>query len=118
LRNQEIYEIITELLKQNENPEIIKSRLQEIHPYDFAEVFPDLTQEERKIIYSLFSSDELAILFSYLDEEDSAFYLGELKAEKSAAILENMDADDATDILQELKSDEQKEYQYADKAYI
>ena len=79
------------------------------HPYDVAEVFKELNEEERKRIFNVLDPKEAADIMEYLDSEDSAAYLEDMSLEQSSNIISEMELDDAVDVLNELDEDVKKE---------
>ncbi|MCI6716459.1 MAG: magnesium transporter [Mollicutes bacterium] len=75
------------------------------HPYDVADAFKRLDEEDRKKIYKALSSTELADIFEYLDEEDAVKYLEEMNLTEGAKILNQMESDDAADVINEMSEE-------------
>ncbi len=98
--NPEYVEEIIALL----NEEISVEELQEIicnyHESDIADAFEQLTEEQRKKIYSCLGDEQLSEIFAYL--EDVEDYVAELDIKRAADILSEMDSDDAVDVLEEI----------------
>jgi magnesium transporter len=87
----------------------LKVYIEEVHAHDLAELFFDLTSEERQKVYLYISNEKLADLVSYMDIEEAAIILQEFDLEKQKEIVEMMEPDDAADIILELEEDEQEE---------
>lgn len=98
---------ILDILRSKALPEDIREQIQEYHDNDIAAAFEELTPEERKHFYRLFSDEEISEIFAYVDNIEE--YIGEIDSEKAADIIEKMDADDAIDILEELEEDKREE---------
>jgi magnesium transporter len=73
-----------------------------LHPADGAEVFEELTSEQKREVIDELEPDDAADMLSYLDVEDAAEMVADLPAEQLAHILDEMEPDDAADILAEL----------------
>jgi len=94
---------------ENESKQIIKEYLKDVHAHDLAELFNELSDEEKEKVYSLLTDEKLAELVSYMETEDAAEVLLDFDIDKQKQIVEMMEPDDAVDIIQELESDEQEE---------
>src|SRR3989339_417508 len=94
---------------QGQDIKILKEFLDDIHAHDLADMFLELTQEEKDKVYQLLSSEKLAELVSYLEVEEAAEVLSDFDVEKQVELVEMMEPDDAADIILELDEDEQEE---------
>ena len=90
---------ITAIIRGNDSPKTMMSRLEDYHANDIAEVMTELTQPERKKLYRVCSLDMLAEIFEYLDEDVAGEYLNETDIKKAAAVISKLDTDTAVDIL-------------------
>lgn len=81
--------------------------LNNVHPYDIANIFPLFDEKDRLKIYKVFNDEKLAEIFSYFD--DASQYLEELDKSKAASIITNMEPDDATDVISDLDPSFSKE---------
>lgn len=100
--------MLKQLIEQ-QDIHILKAFLEDIHAHDLAELFIDLTQEEKDYVYAHLSSEKLAELVSYLEAEEAADVLSDFDLQKQVQLVEMMEPDDAADIILELKKDEQEE---------
>ncbi|HOI85839.1 MAG TPA: magnesium transporter [Acholeplasmataceae bacterium] len=100
--------MLKQLIEQKDT-QVLKAFLEDIHAHDLAELFTDLTQEEKETVYSYLSSEKLAELVSYLEAEEAADILTEFDLDKQVELVEMMEPDDAADIILELEKDEQEE---------
>jgi magnesium transporter len=82
--------------------------LEEIHGYDLAQSFVELSDEEKTRLYEIASDDTLAEIVSYLDPEVGALVLQDFDLNKQKELIESMEPDDAVDIIQEMDKDEQQ----------
>lgn len=69
------------------------------HPYDLAQIFVTLSDEQRLLIYNSLSPKELAPIIVHVDVEDVVSYFEEMNSIYVSQLLEEMDSDDAVDIL-------------------
>ncbi len=62
---------MTKMLKDilNENKKQIQLYLDDIHGYDLAQSFLELTDDEKEKLYTVITNEKLAELVSYLDAE-------------------------------------------------
>ena len=98
---------ILDTLRSSETPSVIKKKIQDYHDNDIASALEEMSQEERRRFYQIFSDDEISDIFAYLDNVED--FIEELDAEKAADIIEKMDADDAIDVLEELEEEKREE---------
>jgi magnesium transporter len=89
--------------------EELKVFLSDIHAHDLAELFVDLSDEDKEKVYAILDVEKLAELVSYIDTEDAAEILSEFEIEEQKELVELMEPDDAADIIMELDEDEQEE---------
>ena len=94
---------------QKEDIKILKEFLDDVHAHDLAELFTELTQEEKDKVYEYLSSEKLAELVSYLEADDAAEVLTDFNIEKQVELVEMMEPDDAADIILELGRSDQEE---------
>ena len=87
----------------------LKEFLDDIHAHDLAELFSDLDQDEKDIVYQYLSSEKLAELVSYLEVEEAAEVLADFDVEKQVELVEMMEPDDAADIILELEKEDKDE---------
>lgn len=90
---------IAAIIRGNDSPKTMMSRLEDYHANDIAEVMTELTLPERKKFYRVCSLDMLADIFEYLDEEAAGAYLDETDIRKAAAVISRLDTDTAVNIL-------------------
>ncbi|MGY3725240.1 magnesium transporter [Granulicatella balaenopterae] len=82
------------------------------HTYDQAQLYLELTPEERQVVYHFLSPMDMATVFELIEEdvEDVEKYLLEMNERYAAKMFAAMYADNAVDVLQEIKEDEAKKY--------
>lgn len=103
----ELLELIKASIQQDDYREKLNEIFEDYHPYDIANIFKELTDQERQAFYESLNEDKLADIFEYMDEEDAALYLKEMSYAKGANVLNEMEADDAADVLNEFDDDEE-----------
>lgn len=96
------------LIKNTNNLKELRKIILEMHPADFANIFPNLKKHKRSQIYKALLDEELAMLFSYLDNPSK--YFEELDANKVVSILNNLEIDDLANIFNSLDENEIKLY--------
>ena len=85
----------------------LKFKLSDYHESDIADIFHELSQEERRKLYDALDTEILSDIFSYLD--DVEIYVSELNNARAADIIEEMDADDAVEVLQQLPEEQMED---------
>ena len=108
-------EEILELIRNTPLEELnnLKEKLNDYHPFDIAQAFSELDDEDKNKLYQIYSSEELAEILAYLDTEESSDALEDLNPEKAAEVLKEMELDDASQIIEEMddkKLDEVSNY--------
>ncbi len=92
------------LIRDESSSLALKEKLFDYHDYDIAEVFPELSEEERQKLYSALDASALSEIFAYL--EDVELYLSEVEGLKVVDIIDEMDADDAAEVLDQLPEEQ------------
>ena len=100
MENKDYTVEILEIIRSNISPGIMRSRLEDYHANDLAEVFPQLKVSERRKICRILDLDMLSDIFEHIDEQEAAEYLDEMDIKKAAAILSAMETDAVVDVLQ------------------
>ncbi|MGM9899844.1 MAG: magnesium transporter [Bacilli bacterium] len=101
--NQFDIEKIVEKIRTEKDQCNLRSLLYDYHPYDVAQIFSELNEEERQLFYRTFKPEEIADVFEYIDEEKVVTYLEEMNLTIGAKILNEMETDDAADVLNEME---------------
>ena len=91
MENKDYTVEILEIIRSNTSPGIMRSRLEDYHANDLAEVFPQLKITERRKICRILDLDMLSDIFEHIDEQAAAEYLDEMDIKKAAAILSAME---------------------------
>ena len=99
MENKDYTVEILEIIRSNTSPGIMRSRLEDYHANDLAEVFPQLKISERRKICRILDLDMLSDIFEHIDEQAAAEYLDEMDVRKAAAILSRMETDAVVDVL-------------------
>lgn len=90
---------ILEIIRSNNAPKILMSKLEDYHGNDIAGVFSVLTAQERKKMFRICRSDMLAEIFEYFEEDEAAEYLNEMDIRKAASVVSEMETDTASNVL-------------------
>ncbi len=80
----------------------VKSRLQDIHPADIAEIMEYLNEKEQVVLYRLLLKNTAIEVFEQLDFEQQEHLLSHFTDDKVAEILNQMSPDDRTELFDEL----------------
>lgn len=88
---------VTEVLRSELTPALIRRELQSYHENDIAAALDILTRQERSRLYRLLDADRLAEVLSF--SECSGDYLEELPMPRRAEILSHMEAAEAMEYL-------------------
>jgi magnesium transporter len=89
-------------LIQEKNFLALKEILNEIHPTDLAEGYPQLTNEEKIIVFRLLNFNRAIALFEDLDVSDQTLLIENLETNPLEQLLENMPADEKTKLIKNL----------------
>ena len=69
MENKDYTVEILEIIRSNTSPGIMRSRLEDYHANDLAEVFPQLKISERRKICRILDLDMLSDIFEHIDEQ-------------------------------------------------
>lgn len=92
-------EEIISIIRGNESPKSMLTKLEDYHASDIAAVIEKLTETERKKLFRICEYPVLAETFSHLEEETAAEYLMEIDSKKAANIVSELETDNAVVIL-------------------
>ncbi|MFA9556638.1 magnesium transporter [Evansella sp. AB-rgal1] len=84
--------------------------MDELHPYDLAELYRDLPEKHHFKFLSYLYSKQIADLMMELDQELQMQVLQKLGIEKSSKVMDIMDNDDLADMLSEISEEKLEEY--------
>ncbi|MCK5762001.1 MAG: magnesium transporter [Candidatus Izimaplasma sp.] len=103
---------ISELLKifSLEDEKLMKEEILAYHPYEVSETLLELSYEDRKKVYKIFSAVEISEILSFLDTEEILALFNEMTPRYIVNIIQNFDIDDAVDIIQSFPNKEQAGY--------
>lgn len=93
---------IIAIIRGNDSPKVMQSRLEDYHENDISEALPQLTAQERSKLYRILDVSMLSGILEHSNEEEVAAYLGEMNLKKSVAIISEMEPDTAVGILREI----------------
>lgn len=83
----------------------LRDRMLELPPVEVAELFNDLSDEERVLIFRILPRDHAAEIFSELDVDIQKRVLSGLGDRQTARLLDEMAADDRTALLEEIPAE-------------
>ncbi|SDZ12930.1 magnesium transporter [Evansella caseinilytica] len=84
--------------------------LEELHPYDFAELYRALPEKHHYKFLTFLTSKQIADLMMELEPEMQMEVLQKLGIEKSSKVMDIMDNDDLADLLSEISEERLEEY--------
>lgn len=82
----------------------------EMHPYDQSELFEELLEDERHLVYSYLSPEEMADVIEHINEDRVGEFITEMNPTYAAEVLAEVATDDAVDILNDLDKDKVASY--------
>ncbi len=88
----------------------MKAQIFDYHPYEVSEAILELTPEQRKRIYKIFSGIEISNIISFLAEEDTLRLFAEMTPKYIINIIQEFEIDDAVEIMQALPDLERAGY--------
>ena len=97
-------EELLKLIRETENVEELREKLDEYHDNDIATAFEELSGDERKRMYTILGDKWTSDVIQFYDDPED--YIREIGFEWSARILSFMDPDDAADMIEDLEEDE------------
>ncbi|MCH5273442.1 MAG: magnesium transporter [Lachnospiraceae bacterium] len=100
LKEPNYVEELVELFRSEPEADKLIERLEDFHENDIAGAFEQLSESERKYLYSILDTEKISGIFAYIEDVDK--YLNELDIQNVAEIIENMDSDDAVNVLEEM----------------
>lgn len=96
---------ITDILRGNDSPKTMLTKLEDYHGNDIAQVIEILSAQERSKFYRVCSAEMLAEIFEYIDEDKVGSYLNEMDIRKAAAVVSELETDTAANVLREIEKD-------------
>ena len=101
LDQEQLLLLLIKYMKENKRSEFRKL-LQELQPYDIAELYKTLPVKHHHKFISLCTPEQIALLLQELDRELQSEILQKLGVEQSSKIMDLMENDDLADLLSEL----------------
>lgn len=99
---------IIRIIRGNDSPRAMQSRLEDYHGNDIAEVTGELNSKERQKLFRVCTVSMLAEIFEHLDETAAGMYLTEMNLQKSAAVISELETDTAADILHTIEKEKRE----------
>ncbi|MCH5192410.1 MAG: magnesium transporter [Oscillospiraceae bacterium] len=96
---------ITDIIRGNDSPKTMLTKLEDYHGNDIAQVIEALTAQERSKFYRVCSAEMLAEIFEYIDEDEVGSYLNEMDIRKAAAVVSELETDTAANVLREIEKE-------------
>ena len=87
---------------ENDDRELARKELEDLHPADIAELYQNLDLNEAEYLYRLLDDDTAADVLMELDEDDRMKLLSAMPADEIAKQIDHLDTDDAVDLIQQL----------------
>ena len=98
-----------DLLTQNDE-QLLKEELNNLHYADIAEIFEALTEEERLKSFNVLPEDDAAELLEFLSPQIQVEILSDLDEEKASRIILKMPHDSVADVLGDLDDSDSENY--------
>ncbi len=95
---------ITDIVRSNLTPKLLKEKLLEYHSNDIAMALEELNEKERLRLYSILGLNASAEILEYSDS--SALYIGELSLKKRAYLLSHIEPSVAVAYLESIDEEE------------
>jgi len=92
-----------------ERPEATAELVRPLHAADLADLFEQLSEDERNVLVSVAGDEFDPEFFSYLDEAVREDVIEEFDTERLAAVVQELETDDAIDLIEDLDEAEQQE---------
>ncbi|MCC8167891.1 MAG: magnesium transporter [Clostridiales bacterium] len=99
---------ITNIIRSNLSPRVMREKLEDYHENDIGEVLCDLSVAERKKLYRVMDVPMLSGILEHMDEEDAAVYLDEMDIRKAVPVISDMEPDTAVDLLRSLSGEKRE----------
>jgi magnesium transporter len=103
---EEFLNELLQIIRSSKTNEEKKELLEDYHDSDIADVFHELSDDEKLRLARILGKDKMSDILSYIENADE--FLDLLKDEDAADVLENMDADDAVDVLQDMEKEDRE----------
>lgn len=114
LLNEEWSVLALKYVKEQKQPDF-ERLLDELQPYDIAELYKDMPGKHRNRFILFLSSEQVADLLEELEPQEQTDVLYRLGAARSTEIMEKMEKDDLADLLNRLSVDKIEEFLHSMK---
>jgi magnesium transporter len=104
----EVVRSIKKAIAEN-RPEAAAELVKPLHAADVADLFEQLSPDERVALVSILGTDIDPEFFSYLDESVREDVIEEFDTKQLATVVNELDSDDAVDLIEDLDAKEQAE---------
>ena len=102
-------ERLKDIIEQNEE-NLLREELDNLHYADIAEVFEALNEEERLICFNVLPEDDAAELLEFLSPQIQVEILSDIDEEKASRIILKMPHDSVADVLGDLEDSDSENY--------
>jgi magnesium transporter len=85
---------------------LLREVVEAAHAADLAEAYPELDEDERRVLLDALDDEHTAELLAELESEEQHELLDELPVERVSDVLDEMASDDAADLLADLPTQE------------
>lgn len=109
LNIENVIERIQEIIDDN-NVQQLKEVLDSYHSADLAEIFPELSQQERLSCFKALDDENAADLIEYLSPQLQVELLGDIDEEAASRIISKLPHDSAADVLGDMEDKESQSY--------
>lgn len=97
---------LTLIIQTVTDTERLYDELSNYHLYDIASALYEVTEEDRRRVYSVLGDKDTAELFTYLDDAEE--FISELEANEAAKIIEEMEPPDAAELLLDVEEEDRE----------
>ncbi len=96
---------IIAVIRGNDSPKALCSKLEDYHGNDIAQVLGMLTLPERRKLFRICTAQMLAEVFEHLEEDEAAGFLNEMDIRKAAAVVSELETDTAANVLRGIEKE-------------
>lgn len=96
-------EEIVKIIRGNQSPKILKSKLDDYHENNIADAMKLLKKSERQKLYRILGPEKLGSIFEYISKEDAGLYINEMDLKKASTLISELEPDTAVEVLRELE---------------
>lgn len=91
----------------------LKKQFKKIHPFDLAEVYPFLDQNEKTRLLNLLDTQKKANMFVELDIEDQLNMIEHLSDTEKKSLLRSLESDDLKEFISDIDDEDQQKYMFS-----